>query len=108
MPDTSTAISCQRCGAELTRSDRRIQVAGAHQHRVANPGGFAFTIACFDTAAGCIAAHTASDEASWFSGYTWQRAFCRGCTWHVGWLFRQKNHVFYGLDCARAAESTKQ
>ena len=54
-------------------------------------------MALFDRAAGCQAAGQTSDEASWFSGYTWQRAFCRKCSTHVGWLYRSKTGSFYGI-----------
>jgi hypothetical protein len=101
MVDHDEALSCQRCGAELTRADQRVDVDGRHEHQVVNPGGYGFTIACFDSAPGCVATGETSDEASWFSGYTWQRAYCRGCSRHVGWLFRSRSHVFYGLDLAR-------
>lgn len=72
-------------------------MAGRHRHEVRNPDGYRYTVACYSAAPGCVAAGETSPEASWFPGYTWQRAFCRSCTRHVGWLFRHKTGLFYAL-----------
>ena len=88
---------CPRCASSLAGADERIAVAGQRVHRVSNPAGHRFVLSCFAAAPGCVAAGQSSDEASWFAGHTWQRAFCRRCSTHVGWLFRSKTGAFYGL-----------
>ena len=94
---TGPEVSCRRCGHRIAGATAAIAVTGAHRHDVVNPGGFRYRLGCFEAAAGCIAAGETSHEASFFPGYTWQRAFCRRCSRHVGWLFRHKTGVFYGL-----------
>jgi hypothetical protein len=105
-PTDADALACARCRAVLSRGEYAIEVAGAHRHAdLENPGGHRFTVACFARAPGCVASGETSDERAWFSGCTWQRAFCRDCTWHVGWLFRGRSLEFFGLDTARIAVS---
>ncbi len=100
--DDTAPVTCARCHAVLTRDLYTIDINGAHRHAdLVNPGGHLFTIVCFGEAPGCVASGETSDERAWFSGYTWQRACCRGCTWHVGWLFRSRSQEFIGLDTAR-------
>lgn len=95
--DTSGPVDCPRCGRRIAEGSERITADGAHRHQVTNPDGYAYDLACFARAPGCIAVGEALREASWFPDYTWQRAFCRHCSTHVGWLFRHKTGAFYGL-----------
>ena len=60
---------------------------GAHQHTFANPHGVVFEIGCFKNATGCGYAGAATDEFSWFAGYSWRICFCSMCLTHPGWLF---------------------
>ncbi|HKE19281.1 MAG TPA: cereblon family protein [Kofleriaceae bacterium] len=98
----SAAARCHRCGAELAAGDEAIDVDGAGQHRLANRGGLVFDVRCFGHAPGCAAGGPATDEDTWFAGHTWQRAFCRRCGVHAGWLFRGVTRVFFALVAAPA------
>ena len=51
------------------------------------PHGLAFIIALFAEAPGCQAEGEATEYFSWFPGYAWQVAHCRGCRAHLGWTF---------------------
>lgn len=86
---------CGRCGAEL--ADHAIQEDGGHRHRFVNAAGIPFVVGCWSDAPGCVASGPATDEDTWFAGCTWQRAFCRRCGAHAGWLFRGKTRVFFAL-----------
>jgi hypothetical protein len=90
-------VSCARCGAALASARDGVEVTGAHTHAVDNPGGHCYRIGCYRAAPGCVAAGETSHEHTWFAGYTWQRAFCRGCSAHAGWLFRARTNTFFGL-----------
>lgn len=92
-----TGALCARCGAELAAAEERTEVDGGARHRVANRAGVAFTVACYAHAPGCAAGGPADHEDTWFPGHTWQRAYCRGCGAHAGWLFRGRARVFFAL-----------
>ena len=62
-----------------------------------NPGGVEYVIAGFREAAGCAAEGERSDYWSWFAGFAWQAAVCRGCGAHLGWSFTGESDAFYGL-----------
>ena len=91
---------CAECGAELAPGDEAIEVDGRAGHRFANRAGAVFTVDCYAHAPGCVAGGPATDEDTWFPGHTWQRAYCRACGTHAGWLFRSKARVFTALIAA--------
>lgn len=95
--ENPAGVSCARCGAELAPARAGIEVSGAHEHEVGNPGGYHYRIGCYGDAPGCVAAGETSHEHAWFPGYTWQRGFCRACSAHAGWLFRARTGTFFGL-----------
>ncbi|MEA3437413.1 MAG: cereblon family protein [Thermodesulfobacteriota bacterium] len=86
-PDVDKYILCRQCRRIITTSAERIEIQGAHQHTFANPHGSVYQIGCFRSASGCGYAGQASDEFSWFTGYSWRIAVCGSCLFHLGWLF---------------------
>ena len=86
-PDVDKYILCRQCRRIITTPAERIEMQGAHQHTFANPHGSVYQIGCFRSAAGCGYAGQASDEFSWFTGYSWRVAVCGSCLFHLGWLF---------------------
>ncbi len=100
-PSSSSSVCCERCNTAVCLAEARIRVAGKHSHQVMNPAGYLFDVVCYERASGCIGAGEASNQATWFPGYTWQRAFCKACSNHLGWLFRSKSHMFFGLIAER-------
>ena len=81
-------------------------MSGGHSHTFANPHGFLFHApACFAVAPGCDVISDATAEYSWFPGYAWQVAVCRGCGTHLGWLFRSTDSRFHALIVDRLAET---
>ena len=34
---------------------------------------------------------------TWFRGYDWQVAVCRGCSDHLGWFYSRRETGFWGL-----------
>jgi hypothetical protein len=98
-------ILCRQCRQAITRPDDRITVQGAHRHTFANPHGIVFEIGCFQNVQGCGYAGAASDEFTWFAGYSWRVCFCRMCLTHLGWGFSSRGgHVFHGLILDRLIE----
>ena len=104
----SRMLLCFLCGHPVTSLRERCEVDGAHEHKVANPYGIVFRIACFRAAPGCSPYGEESGDFSWFAGYTWQIAVCRGCSVHLGWSFRQGEHVFFGLIRDRLLEGQSE
>lgn len=91
-------LICRQCGEGITRPDQGISVEGAQGHTFANPHGIVYEIGCFRSADGCAAVGPASDEFTWFQGFSWRIAVCRRCQVHLGWRFESRAMVhFYGL-----------
>ena len=86
-PDMDGHILCRQCRRIITNPAERIEVQNTHQHTFANPNGIVYQIGCFRSAAGCGYAGQATDEFSWFKGYSWRVAVCGSCLFHLGWLF---------------------
>ena len=106
-PEDEKYIICRQCRQAITRPDDRIAMQGAHRHTFANPHGIVFDIGCFKNVMGCGYAGAASDEFTWFSGYRWQIAVCRGCVTHLGWRFASSGgDSFFGLILQRLLEET--
>lgn len=93
------AIYCAACGQLATRGRWRIAMNGDHQHTVFNPAGVVFRVVCFKEAPGVGAVGEPSGEFTWFRGYDWRLALCRGCNVHLGWQYtgEKEPQVFFGL-----------
>jgi len=99
-------IVCRHCGQPISDESWRISVNGSHRHTFANPHGHVYEIGCFGSAMGCIGAGPASDEFTWFKGYSWQIVICTGCMTHLGWFFLSSGeHHFFGLILDRLVSS---
>lgn len=99
-------IVCASCGHELTNSEARATIDGAHRHVKVNPHGHVFHIACFQPAPGVCPIGTPSAEFSWFEGYRWRVALCGGCNVHVGWAFSSGDQPFSALIEGRFIEES--
>ena len=104
-PEEEPHIICRQCHQAITKSEERFSIQGAHQHTFANPHGLVFEIGCFRNAIGCGYAGPASDEFTWFAGYSWRVCFCGRCLTHLGWLFTSNSgDAFHGLILERLIE----
>jgi hypothetical protein len=103
--DTGRILVCGSCLHAITTTGASIEMAGSHAHTFSNPHGLVFHIRCFAVAPGCVAASEASTYFSWFAGYAWKVAVCRGCAEHLGWLFLSDDSRFHGLIADRLAET---
>ena len=104
-PEEEEYILCRQCHQAITKPAERIAMQGAHRHTFANPHGIIFEIGCFRNAKGCGYAGVASDDFSWFAGYSWRVCFCTMCLTHLGWMFSPKGgHLFHGLILDRLIE----
>lgn len=104
-PEEEEYILCRQCHQAITRPADRIVMQGSHRHTFANPHGIVFEIGCFRNVEGCGCSGPASDDFSWFAGYSWRVCFCTMCLTHLGWMFsRQGRHIFYGLILDRLIE----
>jgi hypothetical protein len=103
--DVGRVLVCASCLHAITTAGASIEMAGSHAHTFANPHGFVFHIRCFAVAPGCAAASEPSTYFSWFAGYAWKIAVCRGCGEHLGWLFLSDDSRFHGLIADRLAEA---
>jgi hypothetical protein len=98
LPRRLHAITCAACGREITDESQRIAVEGAHQHRFMNPEGYVYDIACFGEAPGCAVRGIPTGEFTWFRGFAWSYAVCRGCSAHLGWHYAGGEGAgFFGL-----------
>jgi hypothetical protein len=96
--DESGRLYCATCGRLITRQDQQVPVGGAQIHTFRNPHGLVFKIGCFATAPGCDQVGEATEEWTWFPGYSWQVAVCMGCGSHLGWRYLSRaGDGFYGL-----------
>jgi hypothetical protein len=94
----SQKLCCSHCRLIITREDQRIPVQGKHEHVYSNPNGIVFHIGCFASAPGCQSVGISTEEWTWFRGFTWQIAICKGCGEHLGWRYRRSDgDIFYGL-----------
>ncbi len=90
-------IVCGYCSHHVTDPSKQIAINDSFYHLFANPHGYVFEIGCFSQATGCQPASGATDEFSWFMGYSWKIGVCRNCTNHLGWIFLSDSTQFYGL-----------
>lgn len=98
-------LLCDRCRAEITTPEDRIEQHGGHIHVCTNPAGVTFRIGCFKQADGCSEVGASSSEHTWFPGYRWRVAVCGRCAQHLGWLFEGDGERFYGLILAHLRDS---
>jgi hypothetical protein len=105
VPEEEPYILCRQCHQAITRPEERIVMQGSHRHTFANPHGIVFEIGCFKNVRGCGYAGSASDEFTWFAGYSWRVCFCNMCLTHLGWMFGSKEgNIFHGLILDRIIE----
>ncbi len=92
------AIYCAGCGHLVTRGRWKISLGGT-ERRFTNPLGISFTVVCFSDAPGAVGEGTATEKDTWFPGYLWNFALCRGCGRHLGWQYRNTagSDEFFGL-----------
>ena len=91
-------ILCAACRYRVTADGHRIAVSGGHDHRCVNPHGIQFHIGCFRQAPGCVTLGEPTTEFTWFPGFAWSQALCKGCSQHLGWRFESAEaSVFFGL-----------
>ena len=97
-PEEEAYILCRQCHQAITRPVDRIVVQGSHRHTFANPHGIVFDIGCFKSVKGCGYAGAATDEFTWFAGYSWRVCYCTMCLTHLGWVFGSTGgNIFHGL-----------
>ena len=97
-------VACAACHHPITTAGERIEVNGRHEHDQVNPDAYGFHFGCFAHAPGVVERGAETDHWSWFSGYRWRVACCRGCAVHLGWRFLSSQHRFYGLILDRLIE----
>jgi hypothetical protein len=92
-------IVCRSCRSWITSSSARMRVGGRHRHVFCNPHGFVFEIGCFAFAPGCRSMGVASEEFSWFPGFSWRIVVCAACRSHLGWCYLsgRSEGGFFGL-----------
>jgi hypothetical protein len=91
------ALYCKFCGRAITSRLQELTVNGSLCHTFFNPAGIVFELGCYKTAPGCSVVGTPTSEFSWFKGYFWTFALCRGCGSHLGWFFDSGDTAFWGL-----------
>ncbi|MFH2218816.1 MAG: cereblon family protein [Pseudomonadota bacterium] len=104
--DEEKFLLCRQCRQVITRPAERIFIQGAHQHTLANPHGIVYEIGCFRNVIGCGYVGPATDEFTWFKGFSWRVAVCTMCLTHMGWLFVSPgSQAFNGLILDRLIDS---
>ncbi len=102
-PALDRAVICAACRHPITTPDQRLEIEGAHTHRLTNPSGLTFTLRCFAEAPGLRPLGPRESFFTWFAGHTWQLVLCGRCDAHLGWRFEGAS-VFHGLITDRIAE----
>lgn len=90
-------VYCAVCEHVIGHVDDRIEVMGAHQHKMTNPHGFVHHFACYAEAPGVDINGLAIAADTWFPGFSWRLAHCEECSEHLGWVFERTNESFCGL-----------
>ena len=101
-------LRCAACHYPVAHKTDRIAVNEKHQHVFANPHGYIYRIGCFSRAPGCLAIGEESTEFAWFPGYTWQVVLCGHCLTLLGWSFRARESLFFGLILDKLTEEPSQ
>tara|TARA_B100000513_G_scaffold62261_1_gene24380 strand:+ start:390 stop:737 length:348 start_codon:yes stop_codon:yes gene_type:complete len=96
---TDDALYCARCGHLVTRQRWAIAPGGDRERVCANPAGRMFVVVSFAEAPGAADVGPPTEDYSWFKGYAWNFAHCRGCNSHLGWRYTSNGTppVFWGL-----------
>jgi len=97
-------LVCARCAGLVAHARDRIEMAGAHAHSFINPEGAIFRVGCFAAAPGALAWGEPSHHWTWFVGFEWQAAGCRGCAAHLGWAYAAEAVRFVALILDRLVE----
>jgi len=97
-------LVCVGCGRAVAEARARIEVNGAHAHTFINPAGSIYRVGCFAAAPGVSAWGEATHYFTWFAGFAWQVAACRGCGEHLGWAYEGQGSGFVALILDRLAE----
>lgn len=95
---------CVFCGETIASPRDMIEVNGAGIHDFANPDGVVFRIRCFSRAEGCFPSGVPTEAHTWFPGFSWRYAHCRGCGAQMGWRYESSSSGFYGLILRNLAE----
>ena len=95
---------CARCAGFVAEDRARIEVGGAHIHSFINPEGAIFRVGCFAVAPGALPWGEPSRHWTWFAGFEWQAAMCRGCAAHLGWGYTAEGRRFVALILDRIVE----
>ena len=105
---TDDALFCARCGHLVTRTRWKIAIGGGEQ-TFTNPAGYTFLVACFAEAPGAGVEGEPTGLHTWFPGYLWCYALCRGCGRHLGWHYQSDSggDAFFGLIKDRLSSQTK-
>lgn len=107
--DWEECILCRQCHQVITSPSERIEMQGSHEHTFANPGGIIFQIGCFKSVRGCRYVSPATEEWSWFKGFSWRVTVCSACLTHIGWLFSSSDREsFHGLILSRLIQAGQQ
>jgi cereblon len=88
-------ILCSRCGAPLAAMRPIVMDLAGMMAAYANPAGFTHETLTLegvlreteDGGEAIFLQGEPSTESSWFPGYSWTIAGCRGCGRHLGWRF---------------------
>lgn len=91
-------IICRHCDETLTRPELVAVINDNTHHFFTNPSGMGFEVICFESADGCVISGKPTDFFTWFPGFYWQYAYCRGCAHHIGWYYSHpEKQGFFGL-----------
>ncbi len=89
---------CGACALLITWPTAIIKYEGCHEHFFTNPAGLAFRLTSFSEVEGCVVVGEETGEFTFFPGFLWSIALCRGCSTHLGWRYRAPERTtFYGL-----------
>jgi len=100
--DKKWHILCAECSQAITGDSERIEVNGSHEHTFVNPSGIIFQIGCFARVSGTKISGAATEQWSWFKGYSWRIVCCGRCGTHLGWVYMGRDEIiFFGLVLSR-------
>jgi len=87
------SFHCLHCGLAVSSSDRLLEIEGKVRHLFTNPMGIVCDLVTFISCPGATPLGSPTMEHTWFAGYRWRLALCRGCGNHLGWHYEAEPNL---------------
>jgi len=91
------AYYCSVCKKLKANEKDKCLRNGVFTHHFINPSNNHFHIVTLSSVHDISLHGAATDECTWFAGFSWQFCYCLTCETHLGWYFESSKNQFFGL-----------